>query len=262
MSLRRFLAAAALILAAAGCLPAGTAVPPSATPPPPTASPTASPTATVVWFPPTATPAPPAAAEPSPTVFPLPERGELLISDDFSDGSLWTLLAGTRGSAALGVNELTIVINEPGYYLSANRVDLYLTDFYLEFTAATSLCAGPDEYGVLLRAASPADFYRLSLSCDGRLRLDLIRGGTASSPLPWMDSAAVPRNAPASVRIGVWADGSQMHIYLNDAYQVSVSTSLIPGGTLGFFARSAGTNAVTVNFRALSVWAVSQGQAP
>lgn len=214
----------------------------------------------MVWFPPTSTPTPFADADapPTSTPFPAPQLGEVLFTDEFTDASLWTLSQGTRGSAALGVSELTIVLNEPRMYVAATRTDVYLTDFYLEVTAATSLCSGMDEYGLVLRAASPSDFYRFSLSCDGQLRVDLIRGGTASSPLSWTASAGVPRNSPGNVRIGVWADGNSMHLFLNDAYQASVNSSQLPGGTIGFFARSAGQNAVTVNFSDLIVWAVER----
>jgi hypothetical protein len=166
------------------------------------------------------------------------------------------LTTSARGSAALGDHELTIVINERRAYISAARTDLHLADFYAEVTAATSLCAGQDEFGILLRAESPADFYRFALSCDGNMRLDRIRGGTASSPLGWTPSASIPRNAPAAILIGVWADGGQFHFYINGAYQITVAAPLIPAGTLGFFARSAGDTAMTVNFRELTVWEV------
>jgi GH15 family glucan-1,4-alpha-glucosidase len=65
------------------------------------------------------------------------------------------------------------------------------------------------------------------------------------------------RNAPAISRIGVWADGDQFHIFIDGVYQASASAAVIPGGTIGVFARSAGENAVTVNFSELEVWDVS-----
>ena len=246
----------AVLLAA--CLPGAPEATPSAAPAPTLeVTESASSTPTVVWFPPTATATRMAAAGASATAFPLPPLGELLLHDDFSDAGPWSLFQGARGGASISGGVLSIVLNEPGAYVSASRTDLFLSDFYLEVTLATSLCAGQDEYGLLLRAASPSDFYRFSLSCDGRYRLDLIRGGTATSPLPWAPSAAVPRNAPAMTLLGVWAQGGDMHIYLDGIYQVSAPISAIPGGTLGFFARSGGANAVTVNFLDLSVWSLS-----
>ena len=246
-----------MLVILAACTPSAPV--PTLTPEPTlTPTPTLSPTPTIVWFPPTNTPTlAAAAAEPSPTPFPLPQLGELLLTDDFDDPGVWTLAQSTRGGTALGANRLSVVINEPGAYVSTTRADVFLADFFLEVTAETSLCAGADEYGLILRAASPSDFYRFSLSCDGRLRLDQIRGGTASSPLPWTTSAAVPRNAPAASRLGVWANGDVFHLFIDDAYQVSVPAAALDGGTIGFFARSAGQNAVTVNFSELMVWDLS-----
>ncbi|HUF39682.1 MAG TPA: hypothetical protein VMN57_14250 [Anaerolineales bacterium] len=244
-----------MLLQFAACTPPEP-VPTETPQPTSTPEPTLTPTATIVWFPPTNTPTQPAVAGPSPTLFPLPELGQLLLEDDFDDPGVWALSQTTSGGSALGVDELTIVVNTPGAYVSTTRMDAYLDDYFLEVTAATSLCAGEDEYGLLLRAASPSDFYRFSLSCDGRLRLDQIRGGTASAPLPWTLSAAVPRNAPATVRLGIWADGDAIHIFIDGAYQVSAQAAVFDGGTIGFFARSAGNNAVTVNFRELRVWQI------
>jgi hypothetical protein len=245
------------IVALGACTPA-TPVPTLTPEPSLTPSPTLSPTPTIVWFPPTNTPTLPAAIGPSPTAFAPPLLGELLLEDDFTDPDVWALTKTTSGSAALGVGELSVVINAPGAYVSTTRIDVYLSDFYLEVTAATSLCAGADEYGLILRAAALSDFYRLSFSCDGRFRLDQVRGGTASSPLPWTESATVPRSAPATSRIGVWADGDVLHIFFNGIYHATAQAAVLDGGTIGFFARSAGDNAVTVNFRELQVWDVSE----
>src|SRR5262245_46745375 len=128
---RRKLAVIAALPLLLGCLPA--ALQPTPTPQPsPTASstPAPSPTATIIWFPATATPTQLATPAPTPTVFPLPERGDLLLSDDFSDSSVWTLAQSSRGGSALGVNELSIVLNEPDAYVSSTRVDVYLTNFF------------------------------------------------------------------------------------------------------------------------------------
>jgi hypothetical protein len=252
------LALLVIFVFSAGCLPA--AVSPSPTSPGVTPTPQTTaqgaPTATIDWFPSTDIPVPSPLPQVSPTPAIFPVLGAVAFEETFEDPELWERTSGPRGSAALGPNELTIVLNEPGAYIASTRREPYLADFYLEVTARANLCAGLDEYGLLLRVASAADFYRFSLSCDGRMRLDQIRGGTAASPLTWTPSAAVPRNAPAATRIGAWADGEQMHFYLNGTFQVSVNTPMIPGGQIGFFARSGGQNAVTVNFSDLTVWEV------
>lgn len=223
-----------------------------------TTTPTAVPSATVEWFPATATPTILPTQLISPTPDFRPNIGELIFSDDFSEPVGWTLGTLSSGSIALGLDELTIAISEPGAYLNSIRQEPTLSDFYLEITTNPTLCRGEDQYGLLLRTSSPNDFYRYSLSCDGRIRLDRIVGGNASSPQPWTISNAAPPGAPISSRLGVWAKGKELRFFVNDQYQFTVIDPLIPAGLLGLFAWSAGDTAVTVNFSDLVVHQITQ----
>ena len=234
------------------CLPGTLQIP---TPTPFTPTPTDTPTPTIVWFPPTTTftPFPTSTALP-PTPDQRPSIGPLLFRDDFSDASLWSLSSTEAGRAALGKNELTLAIQEQKAYLFSVRQLPELTNFYAEITASPSLCRGADEYGLLLRFLSPATFYRFSLSCDGRVRLDRLSGGQASSPQPWLETGVVPIGAPSVSRLGVWASGSEMRFFVGDQYLFTVQDPLIPSGLLGVFARSTGGHALTVNFSDLAVY--------
>lgn len=220
-----------------------------------TGTPTASavPSATVEWFPVTATPTSFPTYQISPTPDFRPEIGELIFSDDFSEPTLWTLGQSSSGRVSLGLEELTIAIAEPGAYLNSIRQEPILGDFFLEITTNPTLCRGEDQYGLLLRTSSPDDFYRYSLSCDGRVRLDRIVGGIASSPQPWTISNAAPPGAPLTSRLAVWVKGEEMRFFINDQHQFTVVDPLIPAGLLGVFAWSAGDTAVTVNFSDLKV---------
>jgi hypothetical protein len=221
----------------------------------PTATPT--PTATIVWFPPTSTPTPFPTRIVTPTQDLRPDRGEVLLTDDFSTPDSWLLGKSSASSAALGKNELTIAISEPGAYQFSVRQTPVLNDFYAEITASPTLCRGKDEYGLLIRMASSGDFYRFSLSCDGQVRMDRVVGGTASSPQPWTLSGSVPPGAPSSSRLAVWAEGKEMRFFVNDEYQFTVNDPLLPAGNLGVFARSAGQLDVTVSFTDLIVYDIS-----
>jgi hypothetical protein len=239
-------------LALNACLPLSEPLPPSTELPPPTGTPT--PTASPVWFPPTATPTPLPTLEFTPTPDLQPQVGDILFSDDFSEGDLWLLGRTNTGSAALGKNELTIAISSPRVYVFSVREQPVLTDFYLEITASPSLCRGNDEYGLLLRMTSAEDFYRFSLSCDGQVRLDRLVNGRASSPQPWAMSGAVPSGAPSSSRLAVWAVGREMRFFINGEYQFTASDPMLPSGKIGVFARSGGDKAVTINFSDLIVY--------
>jgi hypothetical protein len=182
-----------------------------------------------------------------------PDLGDMILTDDFASGEAWTLGRTSAGGAAIGKNELTIALSEPGAYVASLRETPVLGDFYLEITASPSLCRGLDEYGLLLRASSLRDFYRFSLSCDGQVRLDRLVGGAASSPQPWAISGAVPPGAPSISRLAVWAKGREMRFFVNEEYQFTVSDPMLPEGTIGVFARSDGENAVTINYSELVI---------
>jgi hypothetical protein len=182
-----------------------------------------------------------------------PGLGGTILTDDFSDPASWALGRTSSGSAALGKNELSLVISEPGAYEYTVRGEPVLNDFYLEITASPTLCRGQDEYGLLIRYQSPVDLYRYSLTCDGQVRLDRLVDGKASSPQPLTFSGSFPPGAPNISRLAVWAQGDELRFFINDIYQFSVKDPLLLGGNIGFFARSAGDNAVTVNFSDLVI---------
>jgi hypothetical protein len=240
----------ALLISA--CLPS-TAVLPTPTLVTPTAS--ATPTPTIVWFPPTATFTPfPTATSLPPTPDQRPGIGAVIFEDNFSDPTLWALSSNENGRAAFGKNELTIAIQEQKAYVFAQRTEPVLADFYAEITASPSLCQGADEYGLLIRLVSAATFYRFSLSCDGRVRLDRLTGGQASSPQPWLETGVVPIGAPSTSRLGVWVSASELRFFVDDQYLFTVQDPLIPSGVLGVFARSTGGHSFTVNYTDLIVY--------
>jgi hypothetical protein len=234
---------------------------PSETPPPtPTITPipttTEIPTETIVWFPPTNTPTPFSTPITTPTSVQEPEIGDIIFRDTFSDGDRWGLGISESGSVALGINELTIAIAKPGTYIFTIRDEPLLRNFYAEITASPTLCRQLDEYGLLFRWGSMSDFYRYSLSCDGQVRLDRLVGGTAASPKPWMATGVVPPGAPKSTRMAVWVNESEMSFFVDDIHQFTLSDPMLSSGLIGVFARSAGDNAVTVNFSDLVVYEV------
>ena len=218
---------------------------------------TLTPTPTIIWFPPTPT------FTPIPTSVPKPTQDEqrpierLLLLDVFDQGDLWELGSFPAGKVSLGKNELSLTITKPQGYVSTLRQEPSLSDFYLEVDAYPSLCIGKDQYGLLIRSNTPTSFYRFALSCDGRARVDLISGTNATSPQPWIESASIPSGAPSHVKIGVLSKGEELSLWVNDQYQFTISDKTLHSGRIGFFARSGGDNAVTINFSNLKIYTLA-----
>ncbi len=248
----RFMIASALlgvILVAGSCLTLEAASP-TETPLP---SDTPSPTETIVWFPPSATSTPIAVPTSTGTPEMSPGIGRQTLNDDFSDDSVWDTAKGDSGSAAIAMDRLSLAV-QPGYYISSMRRELPLSDFYAVITAHPSLCRGEDSYGILIRGVG-SSFYRFALTCDGQVRAERIYGGTRlviQEPVP---SGDAPR-PPGEVRIGIWAAGSEMRLFLNGRFQFSVTEPTFPTGAFGVFARSAGTEPVSVTFYDFEVYEV------
>jgi hypothetical protein len=239
-----------LILIFSACLPAPATVSfatDTPSPQPPTETPT------IVWFPPTAT----FTLYPTIIITPTADMrsgiGDILLEDQFDDPTQWSLYSTDGGSIAFGKNEITIVISKEREYFFSVRKRGEFDDFYVEITASPNMCREEDEYGMLLRASPNEDYYRFSLSCDGRVRLDRIYQSQASSPQPWIASGAVPPGAPSKSRLGVWAVGDEMRFFVNDEYQFTASDPLLGIGRIGIFARSTSDYSLTVNFTDLVV---------
>ncbi len=209
-----------------------------ATPPP---TETAQPTPTIVWFPPSATPSPQPFFTRAPTPDMRPSLGEVFLSDSFSRPSLWDAAPG----ANVAGGRLNLAAQKKAYLASLRREPI-LSDFYAEISAFASLCRGDDTYGVLIRA-SGVSAYRFTLSCGGWVGAERAKGKSRfilQEPIP---SADVPVGA-GEVRLGVWARGKEMRLFLNGRYQFSVFNENYPAGNFGVFVNAAGETPVVVSF--------------
>ena len=222
----------------------------TATPRPPTPTPLLSPT--TVWFPASETPTPRPLTTITATLEMRAGVGEVFAADMFRDNTDWDLFESDDGNAALFDQSLTLSA-APGVYLVSLNKSLVLADFYAEVTAHLNLCVGADEYGILIRAI-PVTYYRFSLTCDGKMRLDRISGGERNPLQESGLTADAPRGAPGGVVIGVWAAGDEIRIFLNGHFQFSVHDPNLQSGTLGFFVHATAKTPMTISFSDLLVY--------
>lgn len=213
------------------------------------------PTVTINWFPPSATPTLQTLSTKAPTPEMRPGLGDETLTDDFSDPFLWDIAASDQASSDIADNRLTLSVQSQVFMLSL-RQNLILNDFYAEITAQPSLCRGDDNYGVLVRASS-ASFYRFALACNGTVRAERVSNSVRLVLQPPLPSGDVPPGAPGSVRIGVWAVGREMRLFLNGRFQFSISDPSFPFGSLGVFVRSTGDTPAVVSFSDLVVQEVN-----
>src|SRR5678816_661764 len=226
---------------------------PATEPPLPTDTPL--PAATIDWF--------PASATPTLKVLPIntatpemnPGIGQELIKDNFSDKTLWDTVDSGLASATIKDHHLTLAV-EPGVSVASLRRDVTFRDFYAEITARIALCRADDNYGIIIRSIGDS-FYRFILSCNGLIRVERIKSSVRLLLSESIPSADVPMGAPGEVRIGIWAVGGEMRLFLNGRYQFSIMEKTFPSGAFGVFAQSRGDSPVTVTFSDLKVYDLS-----
>lgn len=242
----------AMTLTLGACLPS-VSIPSTATLPP-SPSDTPPPTGTIIWFPPSATPT----LRDFPTLSPTPELkpglGSVILEDDFSDDSAWDTAVSDQGTAAISRERLTLAA-QPGIYLVSMNREVNLEDFYAEITAHPSLCRGEDSYGIIIRAQGNS-FYRFTLTCNSMISMERIQNSVRLLMVAPLLSGDAPPGAPGEVRIGIWANGSEMRFFLNGRFQFSITDPSSPSGAFGVFARGAGDTPVSVIFSDLIVYDV------
>lgn len=218
------------------------------------------PTATTDWFPATATLTQTPFVKPA-TAPTLPEPllglGAEIIADDFSDISLWGTSQLEAGNVVYGKQVLSLAVAGNKGILTSYSKHTMPQDYYLEMKVSISLCQTGDQYGILFWVLAPGDAYRLVLSCEGRLRLELISGEAAIVLHDWEYGSRILPGSPAEQRIGIWARDGEIRVYVNGAFQFAEKTSPDRSGTLGVFARAGGETAMTVGFSDLVVYQVN-----
>jgi hypothetical protein len=223
----------------------------NATPIPTLATETPTPTATIDWFPVSVTPTLGVYSTKPPTPEMRPGIGSTYLTDDFSKPSLWDIATADQASANINDNRLILSVQSKVYMISLRR-ELSEGNYYTEITARPDLCRGDDSYGLLIRANAVA-YYRFSLTCDGNVFAERISVGKREVLQTPLLSGDVPRGAPGEVRIGVWAVGAEMRLFLNGRYQFSISNPNYPSGTIGVFVNSAGETPAIVSFSRLTL---------
>jgi hypothetical protein len=185
--------------------------------------------------------------------------GEADFVDNFENAANWPLY--NDGSVSFSVQDGELVMrafNPVGWdgWMVSRPV---LQDFYIELSASFRECSGLDRYGLLLRASDPAANwygYLVGISCDGRYSLRHWNGPTISfTPLiDWTASEHIKSGANEVNRLGLWAEGNRLVVYVN-GYQLSeVRDTRQTAGRFGVFVGSINTVDLTVEADEVAYW--------
>jgi hypothetical protein len=181
-------------------------------------------------------------------------------TDTFTNGANWFLL--NSGNVTWEVEDGSLVMTA----LSAGGNEQWglsnrpaLTDFYLEATFRTGdACSGLDRYGFLFRAPDANKGYVLGISCDGRYRLYKWDGQTYSPLQEWKNDANLLTGPDKTNKIGVWAEGDTLRVYLNGVKVAEFTDSAYDEGEFGLLIGSTNTNNFEVFVEEIAYWTLDE----
>ena len=226
-----------------------------------TPTPSVTPTRTPIWFPSTDTPTPAPSLTLAPTEDFRPGVEPTGLSDNFAQGG-WQAFRNEAGQAAFGKKELTLAISLPKGVLSSLRASPIPGDSYLEITATPNLCHNADIFGLYLRAASPHDGYRLVITCAGMMRLERLKNSELVVLQDWQPGMGIIPGGMLPLRLGVWANGKELRIFVNDQFQFGARDPVWTDGMVGVYARAASDSPLTVSFSDLQVRLLNPARIP
>lgn len=226
-----------------------------------------------------ATPVMPTATQPAPTATSQPQgptatlspgdprarQGAPTSTDTMDNPTPWLWPTGTdKYSSATfsnGVQVITSLDTKAGWRL-ANPTGHEFTNTYIEATFKTNTCSGMDQYGIMLRVpvlSEPDQGYLFGVTCDGRYSLR--RWDSKVSPkgemkrlVDWTTSSAINAGSNQTNRLGIFAVGKRLILYVNGALLTEAQDTLFPSGYFGVFIDYDSTKDLSVQIDEMSYW--------
>lgn len=205
----------------------------------------------------------PGPTSPAPTTTPSSSEdprtvlGDPVWSDPFDAPDNWPMYEDAHVRFAIADGRLTMTAlsaeNWDGWMLTWPEIG----DFYLEGTFSPASCSGLDRYGLMFRANPTAQGYAgylFAASCDGQISLRGWDGSAFRDLIAWSSAAGVPSGGAASVRLGVWAEGDRLRLYVNGRQVAEARDAAFTDGMFGVFIAAVRTPGFDVHVDDVAYW--------
>ncbi len=174
----------------------------------------------------------------------------------FEDGTeTWYQYDSDRAKSEVQDGKLVLTAKQNNSFDSWTMSYPQMSDFYLEVSFnPREMCEGKDRYGILFRAPDNTQGYLYNVACDGSYQLRIWDGEQFTDLINWSVDQHVAKGADITQRLGVWAEGEQLKLYVN-GFQVGETTnSAYTQGTFGVNIAAAETAGFTVDVIEAKVW--------
>jgi len=175
------------------------------------------------------------------------------VFDD--DTETWYQYDNDQASSEVRDGKLVLTAKKSNSFDSWTMSYPEMSDFYLEvlFTIGDS-CEGKDRYGIFFRAPDNTQGYLYNVACDGSYQLRLWDGEQFTELINWTVDSHIAKGADVDQRLGVWAEGDQMALYVNGFQVGEAIDTTYSQGTFGVNIAGAQTAGFTVDVVEAKVW--------
>jgi len=130
------------------------------------------------------------------------------------------------------------------------------SDFFLEATFRTRTCAGSDLYGIVFRASKENAGYFFGVTCDGRYNLTYrdLNNDIQKELISIKAASAIQAGSDQINRLGVFAQGDKISLYINGSLIDEVTDSTRSSGYFGAFVAANQTAGFRADLDQIKLW--------
>lgn len=194
----------------------------------------------------------------APAINPDFTAGELIYEDQFTSNLGWDVGEFENSGATIMGGRLVIAVRQPNELHLAPSPAGALDDYYMEVSSFANACNEGDQLGIVFRLQPGGQYYRFTISCEGRAAVAYQHGKTSTSIIPRTRSAEIIRGVDALNRLSVLARGGQYRLFVNGVELFVFQDARLSAGGVGLFVQSGRTGQTTISFRSLRIYAVHQ----
>ncbi len=130
-----------------------------------------------------------------------------------------------------------------------------MDDFYLEVVFTTGeQCAGKDRYGIFFRAPDNTQGYLYNVACDGSYQLRIWDGEQFTDLINWTVDSHIAIGPDVTQRLGVWAEGDHLVLYVNGFQVGEARDTTFWDGTFGVNIAATESVGLTVDVIEAKAW--------
>jgi hypothetical protein len=177
--------------------------------------------------------------------------------DPFDSGGNWPLYEDDHVGFEVNQGKAELTAFNPDFYEGWMLSWPDLSNFYLEAKFESGNCSGRDRYGLVARSSAPAEKYvgyLFGVTCDGRYSLRTWDGDQFEDLIPWTSSGLIQTGSGKTQRLGLWAKGDRLILYVDGKKLAETRDSTYSTGKFGLFVGSVETDNLKVKVDEIAYW--------